>query len=320
MPSIDAGHLLAELNERWRAMGNDSTGAVGKDSTGVLRACSMTLIAVATPDDDPIELSRVLATLTHDHPNRGIVLRLGLGDRMEASTAIQCWLPFGRRKQVCCEEIRISAPRGQVDQVPPILRGLCVPDLPVVVWCRDATLAASADLAPIRALAGKLIVEPSATPVAEALGALRQLRSATLRVADLAWTRITRWREFIAREASGLCATAPGEVTYSGLGEPMAALYLAAWLRNVMNVRISVRCEDPVPPQPGMGRIRAVRLAGLEMRRTAPSVVESRCGGGSGSSSVFPLLDAAGLLRDELAIYGADPHYEAALNSTLESA
>lgn len=204
--TVDAGSLLAELNENWRLLGKDASG-------GVLRACSMTLIVVASPEDDPQSLGETLAGLMHAHPNRTIVLRITPAGPVQARTSIQCWMPFGRRQQVCCEQIEIEAPPSALDEVPPVLLGLMVADLPVAVWCRTPHLAALPELAPVLRLAGKVIVDTGRLALSDALPVLRQLAQGPWRLADLAWARITLARQHLA---------APPD--------PMGRAYFDAWL------------------------------------------------------------------------------------------
>lgn len=310
--AVDAGRLLAELNENWRLMGK-------QDSSGVLRACSMTLIVVAGEQEDPQELGETLASIMHEHPNRTIVLRVGTGQSVEARTTIQCWMPFGRRQQVCCEQIEISTPRAALEEVPPVLLGLMVADLPVAVWCRDPNLAALAELAPVLHLAGKVIVDTTRCGRATALRNLTVLHGGPWKLADIAWTRITRWRQRIAQEIEKGGASAPALVSYTGQGEPMVAAYLAAWLRLSAGIAPAVECEDAAEPAAGMGRLRSVRLGELELRRVAPTVVVTARGGAS-SAAVFPLFSDADLLREELGVFGRDPQFEAVLAAVLESA
>lgn len=309
--AIDAGRLLAELNENWRLLGKESSG-------GLLRACSMTLLVVAGPDEDPRQLGETLASIMNEHPNRTIVLRIAPGQAVEARTSIQCWMPFGRRRQVCCEQIEISASRDALHEVPPILLGLMVADLPMAVWCSDAALAARGELAPVLRLAGKVIVDTSRSERAAAIPYLRALGQGSWKLGDLAWTRITRWRQRLAQGLRHAPLPASARISYSGAGEPLVAAYLAAWLETAAGCGSTLACEDPQPPEPGMGRLRAVRLGDLELRRTAPTVVVTSRGGAS-SAAAFPLLSDADLLREELGVFGRDPLFEAALSTLLRT-
>lgn len=307
--ALDAPAILRELDEQWRAAGAESPG-------GVLRACSMTLVAIAGPAEDALAASRTLGSIIQAHPARTILMRLEEGGTVEARVAIQCWMPHGSRRHVCSEHIEIRTAPERVGEAQPLLFGLMAPDLPVVVWAPDAGLAASKRLEPVLALAGKVIVETSRADCQEAAAALQRLRS-RCRLADLAWTRITRWRERIAQEVTAEEEDGGAEVAYAGAGLPMAAQYLAAWLAVRRGKPVELRCEDPEPPAPGMGRIRQVRIGRVTMRRIAPAVVVTECRGVC-SKAVFPLLDDAGLLCEELGVTGRDRHFEDALDRILE--
>ena len=67
---IQPEKLLRQLSDLWAAYGKEEA-----DATGVLRACSMTLIALADAAEDPAALDETLALLMRDHPSRVIVAR-----------------------------------------------------------------------------------------------------------------------------------------------------------------------------------------------------------------------------------------------------
>lgn len=308
---IDAGKLLKELDESWRSVGKS-------EGSGVLRACAMTLLVVVRADEDPQRLGETLAEIMHEHPNRTIVIRVGEGDGpVEARTTLQCWMPFGRRQQICCEQIDISATKANLSAVPPIIFGLMVADLPVALWCRDLSLASMPELRPILRLAGKVMVDSSSQRDAvKALECLTKLSTGSWTLADLTWARITRWRETIAQvlrrgEQMEWC-----EVTYAGKGVSTAAGYLAAWLRHVLACEVPLRCEDEESPPAGMGRIRAVRLHGGErfvsLRRTGRTALSIEAGR-MGSTAVFPLHTDSMLLHEELSVFGKDRLFEDAM-------
>ncbi|WP_321474627.1 glucose-6-phosphate dehydrogenase assembly protein OpcA [uncultured Paludibaculum sp.] len=313
---FDAGRLLKELDANWRSIGKS-------EGSGVLRACAMTLIVVVRAEDDPQALGDTLAEIMHEHPNRTIVVRVGEGDApVEARTTLQCWMPFGRRQQICCEQIDISATRGNLAAVPPIIFGLMVADLPVALWCRELSLASLEELRPVLRLAGKVMVDSSSQRDAvKAVECLKKLSSGTWTIADLTWARITRWRETVAQilrrgEQMDWC-----EVTYAGKGISTAAAYLAAWLGKVTDADVPLRCEDEECPPPGLGRIRSVRLQGgdrsVALRRTGRTSLSIEAGR-MGSTAVFPLHTDAMLLQEELGVFGRDPLFEQALAALPE--
>ena len=243
--AVDAGILLKELDDNWRQLGKG-------EGVGVLRACAMTLIVVVRVCDDAQALGVTLADIMHEHPNRTIVLRLGEDGEVAARATLQCWMPFGGRQQICCEQIEISASLATLGAVPPVLFGLMVADLPVAVWCPDLRLANLPELRPVLKLAGKVMVDSS--PLLDmrvALPALQSLSGGPWRLADLAWTRATRWRETVAHLASteGWTRADVVEIAWAGEGVPPAVAYVGAWLNPG---RLALRCDTAEMPAPGV--------------------------------------------------------------------
>jgi len=138
---------------------------------------------------------------------------------------------------------------------------------------------------------------------------------------DLAWTRLTRWRELIARifQNRGLGSLAQvSEVRVAGAagadGKPgPSPLYMAAWLvdslgRAGANPRLSL--EAVAAPE------RRVELVAPGLR-----VEVSQCGGHCAeirinemvSQTALPELSERALLAEELSIPGHDPTFERTL-------
>ncbi len=314
---LDAGHVLRDLDEMWRGIGK-SEGA------GVLRACAMTLVAISDENDGQQDAAEALAHLTREHPSRVVLIRVRQGlDAPESRANVQCWMPFGRRQQICAEQIEIDVPPGRFDEVLPVVRGVLVADLPVVVWCRSIALAGTPELEEVAALAGRLIVDTAGMDQArDAIALIGKLRRGRAAVSDLAWTRLTRWRDAVysvfrtpEREAK-LRKTSKIVISWAGEGMPATACYLAAWLKWIVpGAELELRCVDRARPERGMGRIREVVFecpnSTLRLRRPAGVGVaieidelEMRM--------LFPRLDAEALLREELTVFGHDAHFEAA--------
>jgi hypothetical protein len=322
--AADAPQLLRELDETWRTLGKDQDKDLG---TGVLRACAMTLIVAAAEADDAQELGAMLSSLMQLHPSRTIVVRTcPHRDAVEARTSVQCWMPFGRRQQICGEWIEIYAGTAQFGEVALLLLGLTVPDLPVVFWVRHTALGHLDALRPVLTLATRVIVDTSEADEQEsALDAVRSLASGVdgapppaWRLADLAWGRITRWRKALAGILRNAPAPNSGAIHWAGEKMSIPACYLDAWLRSMYPaIEIELASCDPVRPPVDVGRIRVVQLngPGVDVRLERPTggtnVVATTDGLQSGL--VFPRLDEAALLAEELGIAGRDHLFEAAL-------
>src|SRR5450631_2035387 len=150
--------ILKELAALWTQEGKQG-------DAGVLRACSMTLVAIAEAADDAAALGETIAALMPEHPARSILIRLeGDGERALSQRVYQqCWKPFGQRQQICCEQIEITASDAALADLPSVILPLAVPDLPVILWCRAARLVRRPEFADIARIATKVVVDSAAS-------------------------------------------------------------------------------------------------------------------------------------------------------------
>jgi glucose-6-phosphate dehydrogenase assembly protein OpcA len=233
--TVAPDNILKELAALWTQEGKQG-------DAGVLRACSMTLVVITEASDDAPALGETVAALMPEHPARSILILLrGEGERALSQRVYQqCWKPFGQRQQICCEQIEITASDAALADLPSVILPLAVPDLPVILWCRSARLTGRPEFGEIARMATKVVVDSAAA--ADAAGAIRRMAD-TVRsggiLADLAWTRLTRWRETLARVFENRDTLARlGEVNRVqvryGPGYDTAAWYLAAWAANAL--------------------------------------------------------------------------------------
>ena len=109
-PPYDPERILKEL-----ASSVDETSA-SRIRTGVLRACAMTLIVVADEAedsnmhrrDDRAPDRRSIRAARSSSESRQCASRV-----LEARVFAQCWMPFGERQQICCEQVEIICVAGQ---------------------------------------------------------------------------------------------------------------------------------------------------------------------------------------------------------------
>ena len=308
MAAVQAEKLLRELDEVWVSLGKQQ-----EEAGGVLRACAITLIAVV---DEAADIGETLADIMHDNPSRAIVIRLSSDGRpLSARAFAQCWMPFGRRHQICCEQVEMSASPESFADVPSVLRGLLAPDLPVVLWVRQPEALKFPAMAAVIALAHKVVVEPRDYDDWKWLmEEVARLNRAGVVVADLAWTRITRWRDLTARlfespERRTQLSQVDRLVIEHSSPEPGPAVrYLAAWISNCLGRRLDTRFHQAGTSK--FWQIQSVILSGpdveFSLRRTERHVVQMRAASLE-SCTMFPLLKEAELLREELAILGPDP-------------
>src|SRR3989442_2849111 len=108
--TIQPDRVLHELAELWVSLGQQN----GDESTGVLRACAMTLVVVADAQEDAASVGETLALLMREHPSRAVVVRVrdSVEPELEARVFAQCWMPFGQRRQIGCEQIAICTSKS----------------------------------------------------------------------------------------------------------------------------------------------------------------------------------------------------------------
>jgi glucose-6-phosphate dehydrogenase assembly protein OpcA len=321
--------ILRELSELWVGLAQqshdeaqqsrDREGAVS--SPGVLRACTMTLLVLAEESDDMSALGETIAALMPEHPARAILIRLHADGPRSLSERVyaQCWMPFGQRRQICCEQVEITVSDAALADLPSVVLPLAVADLPVVLWCRAPRLIGMPEFRAIASMATRVLVDSAAMP--DAADALRRLAAATHRtvLGDLAWTRLTRWREMLAQlfQNRELLAQIPAirNVTVRfGPGYETSARYLAAWICDAIG-----RTNPTVAPDPATPTLQ-LELSGealrIELHREAQRLVAtvndlSQC-------TNLPQPGDYILMREELAISGRDPAFERTLASAAQ--
>jgi len=264
----------------------------------------MTLIAAVDEADDPAQIGETIAMLMREHPSRAIVVRVRDSSEfcLSAQVLAQCWMPFGDRRQICCEEVEITSSIPSLADLPAVLLPLLVADLPVVLWARS-----QAGMKVLAGIAGKVILDSgSSTNLAGVVEATKKHR-----VGDLAWVRLTRWRELIAQifenksylsELNGLTRA---RITYTGDRPKTSAFYLAAWLERSETIWERGE-EDAVALETASGEVHT------RIRRTGGEGVEVTIHE-QVTNTVFANATDYTLLREELSIAGPDAVFEAVL-------
>lgn len=316
MPLVEPQKLLKELSELWVGLGKGE-GA----SQGVLRACAMTFIVVTEAENT--DVGETLAALMPEHPSRAIVVILDpKAEEVSARVFAQCWMPFGRRQQICCEEVEITTPPGKLKDIANVILGLTVPDLPVVMWSRCPSLFDLPEFSRLLPLIDKLIVDSNG--VEDPRGFLQRLAAIPeVLVADLAWTRLTRWRETVAHvfanpEFSGQL---PGihevVVDFGGDVAPTRGYYLAAWINACLGGKIQSSMHH-VEAEAGIHGM-ALKNGGFQMSLELLDGSQAELRAGTlVTRLVFQRPNDYMLLREELKILGHDRAYERALAGALD--
>jgi len=311
MPAgIKPDNILRQLEKLWTEMAvPDQTE---KTSSGTLRACAMTLIVAAEDSADAQTAGEVLGELMHEHPSRAIVLKPSATGELDARVFAQCWMPFGRRQQICCEQIEIAAAPDRLGDVPGLMLALLAPDLPVVLWCRGERWFAESHFGQLLPLIDKLIVDSERfSDLKSAYALIGEFIAGGTAVADLAWSRITGWREVIAQlfdtpaELHNCRGITSIEVTAGGEKPGAGAYYLAAWLNRGLPRASSTVRSDPAAP-PGIQSV-AVGSNTFQLRDAGSIDVHTETGP---YTTVLPDASDYAAMREELAIAGRDRIFE----------
>lgn len=311
--------ILKELAALWVEEGKQG-------HAGVLRACTMTLVVIGDEGDDASALGETVAALMPEHPARTILVRLCGGAERKLSERVyqQCWKPFGQRQQICCEQIELTASDAALGDLPSVLLPLIAADLPVILWCRSARILDLPEFGEIAHMATKVVMDSGAFPdTGVALRRIAAEQTRGLPTADLSWTRLTRWREMLARvfENRAYLARLAGisEVKVTWNGEfKAAACYLAAWAQEAL---AAAGVQAKATLEPG-GDTLKIELAGDGLRaaihreddRLVVTVDQySNC-------TNLPHPTDYLLMREELGIQRRDPIFESTLPSAARLA
>lgn len=319
---IQPERILKELGRLWVDLGK-------QDEHGVLRACAMTLIVLLEDNEDAADAGELIAALMHEHPSRAIVVRVSQSQQSDLSAQVlaQCWMPFGRRQQICCEQIEIRASRlVDFNDLPSILSGLLVPDLPVALYCPSANLWHAEELRTLLPFTTKLVVDTSRDENVQAsFQHLQELMQSAHLVGDLSWARVTRWRQAVAQVFDeSICREAIPRlneisIRYTGERPSTMALLFASWLRSVLGERVAIRLDR----LSGAG-CEGLKSAEFKCQELSASVtmltkdtVELRIGDRT-RRMVFPESTTYDALRQELTILSDDPAFDRALRYANE--
>jgi glucose-6-phosphate dehydrogenase assembly protein OpcA len=202
-----------------------------------VRTHMLDLVVFCDRPEEAEQMVEVVASLPHSRPSRAIIA-LGLDDESDvvADARVFCTPVTGDAQgvQVCSEIVSLQAGHGGI-ALPSLVAGLLLPDLPVFLHWRAEPDASRVVLSRLWELATRVVVDSTAIPRAlDSLSSLVQ-RQPDRSVTDLSWTKITGWREAVARafdNAENVCALASMtslEIAHVGSSDAQARL-LAAWL------------------------------------------------------------------------------------------
>jgi glucose-6-phosphate dehydrogenase assembly protein OpcA len=270
---FDLAELEKDLRAMWRSASGSPGVALGPRTGSVYRAAMSNLVVPVDPERHA-RFAKVLVEITRRHPSRLLLVEIGGhgSPELHAEVAALCHLRTAGG-YVCSEQIILRGDAEAGPLVPSAVRALLLGNLPTVLldlhggehrpWIQE--LADRADLV--------LADTSESTTLEEAASVWRAIDADTEnRVRDLAWSRLTPWREILAEgfDSTNLASACRNlsEVTLEhgsseAEGVPSCLILLAGWLGSRLGWRVRSAGPDGAAfdaPQ-GVVRVRFARSA-----------------------------------------------------------
>jgi glucose-6-phosphate dehydrogenase assembly protein OpcA len=198
-PGINLNALERSLRQIWQDQSTESGGQ------SLTRALTLTLIVRVADQAGADTVAAAIPALTASHPSRTVIVieQAAADPRLAAEVRAVCTLPTPGVPQVCGELIQISAAGVHAGQVIGVILPLILPDLPVVLYAPGAAPLEMPLVSRLRPIVDRLIIDSdtAAAPMRElaALAAAEAEADGAPAFSDLAWTRLTGWRELTAQ-------------------------------------------------------------------------------------------------------------------------
>lgn len=212
------------------------------DRRGAVRASFLTLLAVGGETVEVDEVFDTVHRLGPLQPTRVVVIRVLGGDQHRLDARVGVHLQSRGSQCLGIDDIALEVAGPVTSHLDSLVEPLTLPDLPVVVWCRER-------LPPTRSrlidLADHLVVDTAAAGGASRLPAVAQLHQRTP-VIDFSWLRILPLRHRLAatlsRSERRHLLDEPADLVVGG-PEVERAL-LAGWLRGRLPEATVSEAED----------------------------------------------------------------------------
>ena len=247
---VDVVAIERELTTLWKDV---SGGATDADSAPVVRACALNFIVVTEDEKDVDALADMIGEVTMEHPARIFLVvaeRRSGTPKLDAWISARCSLPVPGGKQVCCEQINLTAHGMEANKLPSIVTSLLVSDVPGILLWKAKVDAHDSMLEALAKVVSRILIDSSEDASPEpGLLAWRTFSVAHgehTTFGDLAWTHLTAWRSVIANafNPQEMCAQLANIdsiiIEYSSTTTPRhsglsQALLLVSWLAQKLN-------------------------------------------------------------------------------------
>jgi glucose-6-phosphate dehydrogenase assembly protein OpcA len=204
------------------------------------------LVAYADDPKAAAEVGDIVAAMRHHRPSRALIASGGASGEVTAEPAVFCSPMQEGGAVVCCEIVRLTGPPAG-DALSSMVASLLLPDLPVfLLWLSPPPLDRPM-FHNLAALATRLVTDSTRFPsTLDLLGTVA--RQEHLVVTDLAWTKVTGWREVVATifddaENAALLPSLEHVAIRHVAGSDAQARLLVGWLATACTTAPETRFE-----------------------------------------------------------------------------
>lgn len=262
----------------------------------------LTLIIVTTNGgtEDGIEAAN---DASREHPMRVISLRLNPEGEPKLDAEIRVGGDAG-----ASEVVVLRASGAAASNVESLVTGLLLPDAPVVVWWPDNPPATPSH-SPLGRIAQRRITDASTVPF-EATRVAHLGDCYSPGDTDLAWTRLTHWREQLAAVLDQPPYEPITAVEVRGAATSPSTALLAAWLRLTLGVPVEWHYLSPEEWSDGIKSVRLTRASGdIVLERSSAAIARLSQPGQPQHDLVLPRRTLRECLAEELRRLDADLLY-----------
>lgn len=196
---IDVNAIERELTSLWQQASED-------EEQGVIRSSILNLLIYAGDASEAGKVDDILAELTASHPCRAVLMLVegsSAESKLDAQVTSRCTLPTGTSKQVCCEQVTITAAGTGLIDLPSAVTPLLISDLPVYLWWRTEPRIQDKSLfLKLADISDRVIIDSALfnNPYLDitSMAAVLHDTPRWTAVSDLNWARLTAWRALLA--------------------------------------------------------------------------------------------------------------------------
>lgn len=263
------------------------------------RVLTLVIAADGSLDEQAVEAANKASS---EHPMRVIVVIT----EPEGETRLDAEIRVG--SDVGASEVVLLRAAGEVcSGMESLVTGLLLPDAPVVVWW-PAAAPEHLGTHPLGRIAQRRITDTSAASQhAELVG---RISDYTPGDTDLAWTRVTRWREYLAAVLDQPPHDSVVSVEVVGEHDSLTAQLLAAWLESALQVPTKMKFAEGEGSLEGIHSVTLTRTHGdAVLRRVSPTHAMLEQPGQPSHEISLPHRSLSECLAEELRGFDEDVTY-----------